>query len=160
MAVVCIGDFSRLVDRSITFKGKLYCTQLNCQQFVLRPVACSKARRRLRQCAPMVHPRIRADHPVLRCVQAQDIYFAYRRSPLWRPVLAIAYAWFAHAKSAPCSGCRLAIIVVFGGATLLLHDETFIKWKPSALPVHSVSPCYSGQVGTRTRLDSRAFQQA
>ena len=27
----------------------------------------------------------------------------------------------------------LAIIVVFGGATLLLHDETFIKWKPTIL---------------------------
>lgn len=27
----------------------------------------------------------------------------------------------------------LAIIVVFGGATLLLRDETFIKWKPSVL---------------------------
>lgn len=27
----------------------------------------------------------------------------------------------------------LAIIVVFGGATILLHDETFIKWKPSVL---------------------------
>ena len=26
-----------------------------------------------------------------------------------------------------------AIIVVFGGATLLLHDETFIKWKPTVL---------------------------
>jgi intracellular septation protein len=26
-----------------------------------------------------------------------------------------------------------AIITVFGGATLLLHDETFIKFKPSAL---------------------------
>lgn len=25
------------------------------------------------------------------------------------------------------------IIVVFGGATLLLHDETFIKWKPTIL---------------------------
>lgn len=25
------------------------------------------------------------------------------------------------------------IIVVFGGATLLLHDETFIKWKPTML---------------------------
>lgn len=24
-------------------------------------------------------------------------------------------------------------VVIFGGATLLLHDETFIKWKPSAL---------------------------
>jgi intracellular septation protein len=27
----------------------------------------------------------------------------------------------------------LAIIVVFGGATLVLHDETFIKWKPTVL---------------------------
>jgi intracellular septation protein len=27
----------------------------------------------------------------------------------------------------------LAVIGVFGGATLLLHDETFIKWKPSVL---------------------------
>ncbi|GAB4180707.1 MAG: septation protein A [Rhodocyclaceae bacterium] len=27
----------------------------------------------------------------------------------------------------------LAIIVVFGGATLYLRDETFIKWKPSVL---------------------------
>ncbi len=25
------------------------------------------------------------------------------------------------------------IIVVFGGATLLLHDENFIKWKPTVL---------------------------
>ena len=27
----------------------------------------------------------------------------------------------------------LAIIVVFGSMTLLLHDETFIKWKPTVL---------------------------
>jgi intracellular septation protein len=27
----------------------------------------------------------------------------------------------------------LAIIVVFGGATLVLQDETFIKWKPTVL---------------------------
>jgi intracellular septation protein len=27
----------------------------------------------------------------------------------------------------------LAIISVFGGATLALHDETFIKWKPTVL---------------------------
>src|SRR3982074_2454174 len=27
----------------------------------------------------------------------------------------------------------LVIIIVFGGATLLLRDETFIKWKPTVL---------------------------
>ena len=27
----------------------------------------------------------------------------------------------------------LGIIVVFGGATLIFHNETFIKWKPTAL---------------------------
>jgi intracellular septation protein len=33
----------------------------------------------------------------------------------------------------PMLWVSLAIIVVFGGATLLLHDETFIKWKPTVL---------------------------
>jgi len=28
---------------------------------------------------------------------------------------------------------NLGVIVVFGGATLLLHDDTFIKWKPTVL---------------------------
>lgn len=28
---------------------------------------------------------------------------------------------------------NLTVIVVFGGATLLLHDDTFIKWKPTVL---------------------------
>jgi intracellular septation protein len=33
----------------------------------------------------------------------------------------------------PMLWTSLAIIVVFGGATLLLQDETFIKWKPTVL---------------------------
>jgi len=33
----------------------------------------------------------------------------------------------------PMLWVSLAIIVVFGGATLLLRDETFIKWKPTVL---------------------------
>ena len=33
----------------------------------------------------------------------------------------------------PMLWASLAIIVVFGGATLALHDETFIKWKPTIL---------------------------
>ena len=33
----------------------------------------------------------------------------------------------------PMLWASLAIIVVFGGATLFLKDETFIKWKPTVL---------------------------
>lgn len=43
---------------------------------------------------------------------------------------------YALARRRPVSNMQwasLAIIVVFGGATLLLHDETFIKWKPTVL---------------------------
>jgi intracellular septation protein len=36
-------------------------------------------------------------------------------------------------KIEPMLWISLAIIVVFGGATLALHDETFIKWKPTVL---------------------------
>jgi intracellular septation protein len=36
-------------------------------------------------------------------------------------------------KVEPMLWASLAIIVVFGGATLLLQDETFIKWKPTVL---------------------------
>jgi intracellular septation protein len=36
-------------------------------------------------------------------------------------------------KIEPMLWVSLAIIVVFGGATLVLRDETFIKWKPTVL---------------------------
>ena len=36
-------------------------------------------------------------------------------------------------KIEPMLWVSLGIIVVFGGATLLLRDETFIKWKPTVL---------------------------
>ena len=44
-------------------------------------------------------------------------------------------AWFRwkRGKVAVVHWLSLAIIAVFGGATLLLQDETFIKWKPTVL---------------------------
>lgn len=48
-------------------------------------------------------------------------------------VLQIAWVWVKHRKVDTMLWVSLGLIVVFGGATLVLHDETFIKWKPTVL---------------------------
>lgn len=45
----------------------------------------------------------------------------------------IAYFRWHRGKVAAVHWISFAIIAIFGGATLLLHDETFIKWKPTVL---------------------------
>lgn len=47
--------------------------------------------------------------------------------------LQIGWVWYRHRKIDKMLWMSLGVIVVFGGATLLLHDETFIKWKPTVL---------------------------
>lgn len=47
--------------------------------------------------------------------------------------LQIAMVWLRHRRVDKMLWVSLAIIVVFGGATLLFHNPTFIKWKPTAL---------------------------
>lgn len=45
----------------------------------------------------------------------------------------IAYLRHKNGKVEPMQWLSLVIIVVFGGATLLFHNESFIKWKPTVL---------------------------
>jgi len=45
----------------------------------------------------------------------------------------IGWLWFRKKKIEPMLWVSLAVIVLFGGATLLLQSETFIKWKPTVL---------------------------
>ena len=45
----------------------------------------------------------------------------------------IGWVWFKHRKVDTMLWVSLGIIAVMGGLTLLLHDETFIKWKPTIL---------------------------
>ena len=47
--------------------------------------------------------------------------------------LQIGWLWIRHRKVENMLWVSLAVIVVFGGATLLLQNETFIKWKPTVL---------------------------
>ncbi len=48
-------------------------------------------------------------------------------------VVQIAWVWLKHRKVENMLWISLILIVVFGGATLFLHDEAFIKWKPTVL---------------------------
>lgn len=45
----------------------------------------------------------------------------------------VIWMWVRHRKVEPMQWVSLGIIVVFGGATILFHNDTFIKWKPTAL---------------------------
>lgn len=48
-------------------------------------------------------------------------------------VAQIAWAWWRHRKVDTMQWVGLGVIAVFGGATLLLHDESYIKLKPTVL---------------------------
>jgi intracellular septation protein len=45
----------------------------------------------------------------------------------------IAYLRHTTGKVEPMQWVSLGVIVLFGGATIALHNETFIKWKPTVL---------------------------
>ena len=45
----------------------------------------------------------------------------------------VGWSWLRHRKVENMLWVSLAVIVLFGGATLLLQNETFIKWKPTVL---------------------------
>ncbi len=61
-----------------------------------------------------------------------DIYVATAVA-MAATVVQIGWVWMRHRKVDNMLWVSLAVILVFGGATLLLQDETFIKWKPTVL---------------------------
>ena len=48
-------------------------------------------------------------------------------------LLQVAWVAFRHRKVDTMLWVSLGVTVVFGGATLVLHDQKFIQWKPTAL---------------------------
>ncbi len=89
----------------------------------------------------------------------KDIYFATGIA-IGASIAAIAYAYFVQKKVTAMQWLSLAIIVVFGGATLVLHDETFIKWKPSALYTALALALLVGKLFFRRDWIAVLFQQA
>ena len=48
-------------------------------------------------------------------------------------ILSVGYSWFKTKKIEKVQIITLILIIVMGGATVLLKDKTFIQWKPSVL---------------------------
>lgn len=48
-------------------------------------------------------------------------------------VAQVAYAWLRHRKVDRMLLVSMVLVLVLGGLTLFLHDERFIKWKPTVL---------------------------
>jgi intracellular septation protein len=61
-----------------------------------------------------------------------DIYVATAVA-IVATIVQIGWLRYSTGKVEPMQWLSLGIIVVFGGATILAQDETFIKWKPTVL---------------------------
>ena len=58
----------------------------------------------------------------------------------------IAWLRYSTGKVEPMQWVSLGVIVLFGGATIVAHNETFIKWKPTVLYWLMGSALFVGQV--------------
>lgn len=61
-----------------------------------------------------------------------DIYVATAVA-IVASLVQLGWYWFKHRRFETMHVVTAVLIVVFGGLTLILHDEMFIKWKPSVI---------------------------
>lgn len=73
--------------------------------------------------------------PILLFFAAYKVYgiYAATAAAVAASVLQVAYSWLRHRRVEKMLLISMGLIVVLGGATLILHDEVFIKWKPTAV---------------------------
>src|SRR5215831_7195916 len=67
-------------------------------------------------------------------------------------IVQIAWIHWKHGRAGVTHWLSLTIIVIFGGATLILQDKTFIMWKPTVLYALFAAILAVGKVGFRRDL--------
>jgi intracellular septation protein len=70
---------------------------------------------------------------VFKTVGGTSGIYAATASAIAIAALLVAYAWWRHRHVERQQLIMLAILVVLGGMTLALHDERYIKWKPTVV---------------------------
>jgi intracellular septation protein len=85
--------------------------------------------------------------------KAYDIYVATAVA-IVASLAQVAGFWWKHRRFETMQLVTLGVIVVFGGMTLLLRDDTFIKWKPTLVYwILGALVLGSHWVGKRTLMD-------
>lgn len=85
--------------------------------------------------------------------QAWDIYVATGVA-IAASLLQVGWQWLRHGKVDRMQWITLALLIVFGGLTLLLRDPLFIKWKPTVVNwLFAVAFLVSAYVGEKSLLE-------
>lgn len=73
--------------------------------------------------------------PILLFFVAYKLYNIYVATAviIGATILQVVWTWLRHRRIENMHLITLAFVVVLGGATLVLHDEMFIKWKPTVV---------------------------
>ena len=64
--------------------------------------------------------------------KAYDIYIA-TAVVIGATIIQVVIAWFKYRKVETMQWITLGLVIVFGGATIILHDEQYLKWKFSII---------------------------
>ena len=94
--------------------------------------------------------------PILLFFVAYKVYDIYVATAviIVATIFHVAYSWFTTHKVATMQLVTLVIIIIFGGLTLYLHDEQFIKWKPTVINWLFGSAFLASQVfGEKTAIE-------
>ena len=69
--------------------------------------------------------------PILLFFAAYKLYDIYIATEVMiaATVIQVAYAWIRYRKVESMQWITLGLVIVFGGATIYLHDEQYLKWK-------------------------------
>ena len=82
-----------------------------------------------------------------------DIYIATGVT-IVATLIQCGWMWFSTRKVGTMQLTTLVIILVFGGLTLFLHDEQFIKWKPTVINwLFAAAFLISQVVGRKTAIE-------
>lgn len=94
--------------------------------------------------------------PILLFFVAYKLYGIYAATAvaIAASFIQVGWHWFQHRSVQNIHLITLAMLVVFGGLTLLLQDKTFIMWKPSIINWLFAAIFFGSQfIGERTLIE-------